>query len=97
MILDTGAWIAKVAALDINNAQARSSVGEHYLDTVGVGGSIPPVPTSPLPAENRAAGVAACYPAEPLTHSSSTELEGCAIIRLLELYAQWFVPGEYQP
>ncbi len=25
--------------------QARSSVGEHYLDTVGVGGSIPPVPT----------------------------------------------------
>ena len=24
---------------------ARSSVGEHYLDTVGVGGSIPPVPT----------------------------------------------------
>jgi hypothetical protein len=26
--------------------QARSSVVEHYLDTVGVGGSIPPVPTS---------------------------------------------------
>ncbi len=26
--------------------QARSSVGEHYLDAVGVGGSIPPVPTS---------------------------------------------------
>ncbi|SVB44004.1 uncharacterized protein METZ01_LOCUS196858, partial [marine metagenome] len=26
--------------------QARSSVGEHYLDTVGVGGSIPPAPTS---------------------------------------------------
>ena len=25
--------------------QARSSVGEHYLDTVGVGGSIPPAPT----------------------------------------------------
>ena len=25
--------------------EARSSVGEHYLDTVGVGGSIPPVPT----------------------------------------------------
>ena len=25
--------------------QARSSVVEHYLDTVGVGGSIPPVPT----------------------------------------------------
>ncbi len=27
-------------------SQARSSVGEHYLDTVGVGGSIPPVPTA---------------------------------------------------
>ena len=25
--------------------KARSSVGEHYLDTVGVGGSIPPAPT----------------------------------------------------
>ena len=29
-------------------AQARSSVEEHYLDTVGVGGSIPPVPTTTL-------------------------------------------------
>jgi hypothetical protein len=29
-------------------SQARSSVVEHYLDTVGVGGSIPPVPTIPL-------------------------------------------------
>ena len=28
--------------------QARSSVGEHYLDTVGVGGSIPPAPTNNL-------------------------------------------------
>ena len=28
--------------------QARSSVGEHYLDMVGVGGSIPPVPTTPF-------------------------------------------------
>ena len=27
--------------------QARSSVGEHYLDTVGVVGSIPTVPTNP--------------------------------------------------
>ena len=27
-------------------AQARSSVVEHYLDTVGVGSSILPVPTS---------------------------------------------------
>ena len=26
--------------------QARSSVGEHYLDTVGVVGSIPTVPTN---------------------------------------------------
>ena len=26
--------------------QARSSVGEHYLDMVGVGGSIPPAPTT---------------------------------------------------
>ena len=37
--------IAKVAALDNNSAQACSSVGEHHLDTVGVGGSIPPMPT----------------------------------------------------
>ena len=29
----------------VNIMQARSSVGEHYLDTVGVGGSIPPAPT----------------------------------------------------
>ena len=28
-----------------SNFQARSSVGEHYLDTVGVVGSIPTVPT----------------------------------------------------
>jgi hypothetical protein len=27
-------------------AQARSSAGEHFPDTEGVGGSIPPVPTS---------------------------------------------------
>ena len=46
--LDTSPRIAKVAALDQNTAQARSSVGEHYLDTVGVGGSIPPVPTRTL-------------------------------------------------
>ncbi len=46
--LDTGFRIAKVAALDQKNAQARSSVVEHYLDTVGVGGSIPPVPTRTL-------------------------------------------------
>lgn len=26
--------------------QARSSAGEHFLDAEGVGGSIPPVPTS---------------------------------------------------
>ena len=26
--------------------QARSSVGEHFPDTEGVGGSIPPVPTN---------------------------------------------------
>ena len=29
-------------------SKARSSAGEHYLDTVGVGGSIPPVPTTVL-------------------------------------------------
>ena len=44
-ILDTRMRIAKVAALDNNSAQACSSVGEHHLDTVGVGGSIPPMPT----------------------------------------------------
>ena len=44
--LDTWARLAKVAALDNDTAQACSSVGEHYLDTVGVGGSIPPMPTN---------------------------------------------------
>ena len=29
----------------LRTIQARSSVGEHYLDTVGVVGSIPTVPT----------------------------------------------------
>ena len=48
--LDSSPRIAKVAALDQNTAQACSSVGEHYLDTVGVGGSIPPMPTTlPVP------------------------------------------------
>jgi hypothetical protein len=32
------------------DSQARSSVEEHHLDTVGVGGSIPPVPTGLYPA-----------------------------------------------
>jgi hypothetical protein len=77
-LLDRVVEIAKVAALD-NNAQARSSVGEHYLDTVGVGGSIPPVPTTPesaadgllgstLPSssESRAKRCAECYSAQPL-------------------------------
>ena len=32
----------------LSKIQARSSVGEHYLDTVGVGGSIPPAPTNNL-------------------------------------------------
>jgi hypothetical protein len=34
-----------MAAPGIYGVQARSSAVEHYLDTVGVGGSIPPVPT----------------------------------------------------
>ncbi len=29
----------------MTDVQARSSVGERYLDAVEVGGSIPPVPT----------------------------------------------------
>jgi hypothetical protein len=33
-------------ALQLQNIQARSSAGEHFLDAEGVGGSIPPVPTS---------------------------------------------------
>src|SRR4051812_12400221 len=41
-MLDTGHADRSVRAL---RTQARSSVEEHYLDTVGVGGSIPPVPT----------------------------------------------------
>ena len=32
---------------EIKGVQARSSVGERYLDAVEVGGSIPPVPTIP--------------------------------------------------
>ena len=67
--LDTGLRIAKVAALDQTNAQARSSVGEHYLDTVGVGGSIPPVPTS-FHRESRAIRTPGCYPAQSLTEPS---------------------------
>ena len=31
----------------IKREKARSSVGEHFLDAEGVGGSIPPVPTNP--------------------------------------------------
>ncbi len=31
---------------DYTDKKARSSVGEHYLDTVGVGGSNPPAPTT---------------------------------------------------
>ena len=38
--------------LERNESQARSSVEEHYLDTVGVGGSIPPVPTTTLPPQS---------------------------------------------
>jgi hypothetical protein len=59
--LDSSPWIAKVAALDKNTTQACSSVGEHYLDTVGVGGSIPPMPTNPWSRPG-----ARCYRAEPL-------------------------------
>jgi hypothetical protein len=69
--LDTAFRIAKVAALDKNTVQACSSVGEHYLDTVGVGGSIPPMPTNFSPAsghegESRALTGLGCYPAQPL-------------------------------
>ena len=41
---------------------------EHYLDTVGVGGSIPPMPTSFRREdwENQAIQSAQCYPAQPL-------------------------------
>src|SRR3569623_1836526 len=41
--LDSARAESSVRALRI---QARSSVVEHYLDTVGVGGSIPPAPTT---------------------------------------------------
>jgi hypothetical protein len=33
-------------SLQLQYTQARSSAGEHFLDAEGVGGSIPPVPTS---------------------------------------------------
>jgi hypothetical protein len=74
-----------VAALDINNAQACSSVEEHYLDTVGVGGSIPPMPTK-LSSKNGARLAARCYPAQPLSSPNSIELEGRAKNRLLEFF-----------
>lgn len=64
-----------VAALDINNAQACSSVEEHYLDTVGVGGSIPPMPTK-LCSKKGARLAARCYPAQLLSSPISIELEG---------------------
>jgi len=35
----------------MGDEKARSSVGEHYPDTVGVGGSIPPVPMPELSEE----------------------------------------------
>jgi hypothetical protein len=41
--IEIGVGIAKLGRQE---SQARSSVEEHYLDTVGVGGSIPPVPTN---------------------------------------------------
>ena len=34
-----------VSSSGSDSLQARSSVGEHFLDVEGVGGSIPPVPT----------------------------------------------------
>lgn len=71
-----------VAALDINNAQACSSVEEHYLDTVGVGGSIPPMPTK-LCSEIGARLAARCYPAQLLSSPVSIELEGGARFALL--------------
>lgn len=50
--LDTCGWVISVRKLNLTK-QARSSVEEHYLDTVGVGSSILPVPTS-LSAGSRA-------------------------------------------
>jgi hypothetical protein len=55
-----GSWLLRAGILfnltihlriDVNNmlSKARSSAGEHFPDTEGVGGSIPPVPTNPLP------------------------------------------------
>ena len=75
-ILDTRIRIAKVAALDKNTAQACSSVVEHYLDTVGVGGSIPPMPTSFRREdwENQAIQSAQCYSAQPLYPNRPTSL-----------------------
>ena len=71
--LDTSPRIAKVAGLDKNNAQACSSVGEHYLDTVGVGGSIPPMPTD-LSSRGLERQGAECYPALPLTQQTHSSL-----------------------
>ena len=44
----------RLRLLDVSNqypspVKARSSVGERFLDTEEVGGSIPPVPTRPVP------------------------------------------------
>jgi hypothetical protein len=39
--------------------QARSSVGEHYLDTVGVGSSILPAPTAHSTLSRNAGSIAA--------------------------------------
>ncbi len=44
-ILDKLAEISYNSLLQFRRLQARSSVGERYLDTVEVGGSKPPGPT----------------------------------------------------
>jgi hypothetical protein len=42
----TSLWFSKPEA--VGQIEARSSVEEHYLDTVGVSGSIPLVPTKTI-------------------------------------------------
>ncbi|GEM_PF-2776787 len=42
-----------ISTLQLHKTEARSSAGEHFLDAEGVGGSIPPVPTSPQQSAQR--------------------------------------------
>src|SRR4030067_650175 len=62
--------------------KARSSVEEHHLDTVGVGGSIPPVPTTPPPRPAPETVPGGARPAAGVTRHSAEHVMADAVKRL---------------